>query len=800
MIPTKTESPPRPQITGLTAAEVAERVRKGETNAFKARVGRTYWHIVRDNVFNLFNIVLGSLLLLVIILRDPATALFAGFSLITNSILGMFQEISAKRKLDQLAALAAKDIPVWRDGELIAVPSAQIVKDEVIPIEPGDRLVVDGKILESDALEIDESQLTGESDAVFKEIDSEVFSGSFCIAGKGVMVATRIGKDSTVNTLSTIAKTYKNVQTPTQKRISAMVEVTILAMLIIVPMLFIAGYINGQSLLDIVRNLVVFVSSIVPQGLVLTATLSLTIGAVTISRFQTLIQRVNAVESMANVSVLCFDKTGTLTRNILTVSEIIPLGGANLEDIKTQMRRYTANLAALNRTATALGDYIGQGAADNAVKLREIPFNSSRKWGAVVFKDETLIFGAPERLLPQDDRGYSAQASDLAAKGLRILAFARSSQPPPDGKLDGHAEPLALIVLTDQVRPDIHETLNAFREQNVALKVISGDNLETVRSIATASGMDIKHAYSGDQLNHMSDPELDSLVLQGDLFARIEPDTKRRIIAALKRQGAYVAMVGDGVNDVPALKEAHLAIAMNDGAQIAKDVAEIVLLNNAMSTLPKAFEEGKIITQTIFSTTKLFLTKNFYNIVLIFFVGFMTLPFPTTPIQISWITLGTVNLPATLIAFKLLRPQYMAQFRRDVLDYILIAGTIGAVTLSLLYAVVYFADESDTLAARSAVTMFIALYGTLIYLNVHGVELFQPRTLLKHWGISLFAIVVAAITMIVPFLFADLFVFIPPSPGVWALIVAVFMLTAISVYMFTQNRHLINQVWELVKP
>jgi cation-transporting ATPase E len=782
---------------GLTAAQVAERVKRGETNAFKARVGRTYWHILRDNILNLFNLVLGALLITVIILQDYATAIFAGFSVVTNSILGMFQEINAKRKLDQLAALAAKDVAVIRDGQRVYIPMAQIVKDDVLPLEPGDRLLVDGRVLESDALEIDESQLTGESDAVFKEVGSEVYSGSFCIAGTGVMVATRVGKHSTINNLSTIAKAYKNVLTPTQHRIAALVEVSVIIMLIVVPMLSIAGFLNQQSLLDVVRNLVVFVSSIVPQGLVLTATLSLTIGALLISRYQTLIQRVNAVESMANVTVLCFDKTGTLTRNQLSVTEIIPLNGMGKPEIHSRLQRYTSSLAHRNRTAGAVAEYLqtlslnGQGAK----KEREIPFNSSRKWGAVVFADETLILGAPERLLTAES---APQSRELALQGLRVLAFARSAAPLDDGMLEA-VEPLALIVLSDQIRSDIRETLDAFRAQDVRLKVISGDNLETVKAIAGAASIISQKAYTGDQLDAMSDAELEAAAQQADLFARVEPETKRRIIAALKRQGEYVAMVGDGVNDVPALKEAHLAIAMNDGAQISKDVAEIVLLNNAMSTLPKAFEEGKTITQTIFSTTKLFLTKNFYNIVLIFFVGFMTLPFPTTPVQISWITLGTVNLPATLIAFKLLRPASMKHFRRDVLDYVLISGTIGAVNLAILYSIAYFASGRDFLAARSAVTMFIGLYGTLIYLNVHGVELLRPLTVLRGWRITLFGVVVAFITMIVPYLFADFFVFIPPPGEIWLLIITIFLLTAALLFVFTQNRHVINQLWELVK-
>lgn len=795
-----------PSHPGLTAAEVAERRRRGESNAYKARVGRTYWQIVRDNVLNLFNIVLFTLLVIVLILQDYSTVLFAGFSVVTNSILGMLQEISAKRKLDKLAAQAAQDVSVWRDGRLVFVPEQALVKDDVIPVQPGDRLVVDGRILVSSALEMDESQLTGESDAVFKDEGDEVFSGSFCIAGAGLMVATRVGRESTINQLSTIAKTYKNVHTPTQQRINALVAITLIGMLIIGPMLFLYSLRMGEPLLQIVRNEVVFVTSIVPQGLVLTAILSLTLGAISISRHQTLVQRVNAVESMANVTVLCFDKTGTLTRNLLAVTEVITLNGAPPDDIYARLKLYTGSLSHLNRTAAAVADYAREHApstngAGPGAKVREIPFNSSRKWGAVVFQDETLIMGAPERVLhPSGSTIAMERAGELAAQGLRVLAFARLPEALADGDTNYVGEPLALIVLSDQVRPDIQQTLSEFRELNVELKVISGDNLDTVKAIATQAGMDIKTAYTGDQLEAITEMEREAAVSTGNLFARIEPGTKRKIIEALKRQGAYVAMVGDGVNDVPALKEAHLAVAMNDGAQISKDVADIVLLNNAMTTLPRAFREGTNITQVIFGTTKLFLTKNLYNILLIFFVGFMTLPFPTSPVQMSWITFGTVNIPATLIAFQLIRPAFMKEFRRDVLDYVISAGVIGAVNLSLLFVVVYFASGENVYAGRSAVTLFIALYGTLIFWNTHDVELYQPRTWVRHWRITLIGFVLAVLTMLAPFLLPDVFEFVPPTPIIWVLIVAIFLLTAAIQAVVMHYRHLIKQLWLLLRP
>lgn len=283
-----------PELKGLSTSDVEERIARGESNDFEARVGRTYWDIFRDNVLNLFNIVLGSLLVIVIILGDYSTAFFAGFSVVSNTFFGMIQEFNAKRKLDQLAALSEQIVTCYRDGNWVQVPMRQVVKDDLIRIEPGDRLVVDGDMVESDSLEMDESHLTGESDAIFKEIGAEVFSGSFCTAGTGIMRATRVGAESNVNKLSTIAKQYKNNKTPTQVKIDITVEITVLIMFVFVPMIFITGFFLDYGFLEIVRNAVVFTTSLVPQGLVLVAILSLTIGAIKISLQETLIQRVNA--------------------------------------------------------------------------------------------------------------------------------------------------------------------------------------------------------------------------------------------------------------------------------------------------------------------------------------------------------------------------------------------------------------------------------------------------------------------------------------------------------------------------
>jgi len=797
-------------IVGLSSADVQRRLRSGESNDYEARVGRSYWDIFRENVLNLFNIVLGSLLIGVILLGDYATAIFAGFSVVSNTFFGMIQEFNAKRQLDRLAALSEQNVSCLRDGDWIDVPMRAVVKDEMIRIEPGDRLVVDGGIVRSDSLEMDESLLTGESDAISKAPGDDVYSGSFCTAGAGIMRASKVGADSHINRLSVIAKQYKLVKTPTQIKIDITVEIAVVIMAIFVPLIFVTGFYVGNEFLEIVRNAVVFTTSLVPQGLVLVAILSLTIGAVKISRQQTLIQRVNAVESLANATVLCFDKTGTLTQNKLALREIIPIEDAESDAIHRDLHCFLKNLAHLNNTAQAIDRYIDGliGEAAYPQKLKEIPFSSGRKWAAVCLSAKTLLMGAPERLLPSESP-HCQGAEALSADGMRVLAFAEMTGEPDvrAGVAAYDVKPLALIVMSDQIRGDIQETLAAFRDEGLTLKVISGDNIETVRAIASAAGMDIgSRAYTGAELDALGQGEFDSAVSESHVFARIEPDTKQRIVESLRRNGEYVSMIGDGVNDVPALKAADLAIVMNDGTQISKDVADIVLLNNAMSTLPRAFREGKETTQTIFGTMKMFLVRNFFMVALFVCIAFMSLPFAITPVQISWATFGTVNLPATLIAFGWLRPRFMAHFRRDVLDYIVTMGCIGAAVMTLLYLIVWFGGGGDLRMTRSAMTIMVALYGMLITWHIQGIDLYNPDSFLQHWRILLMSSVLTALTIIAMYILPDLFEFNPPrwDGGDGSLMIvaiaALFLLTMALLAQGMKHRYLLNRFWDLLAP
>lgn len=787
-------------VTGLTQSAVDQRLQQGHVNNFVARSGRTYFTIIQQNIFSVFNLMLFTLLMIVMFSGDFITVLFAGFSVVTNSLIGTIQEIHAKRKLDELANLAPKEVQVLRDGEHQTIDYRQVVLDEVIYIQPGDKLVVDGEIIYSDSLEIDESHLTGESEPVHKAVDDDVASGSFCVAGTGYMVATRIGAESTVNQLTSLAKVYRITLTPTQQRIAAIVKVALVVLVVFGPMSVINGITSDIGFIEVVKNSVVFMTSLVPQGLILTSILALSIGAIKISRHQTLIQRVNAVESMANASVLCFDKTGTLTQNKLVVQALLPLGDLPKDTLEEHLRVYTANLSHLNSTAGAIADYVQPDATANyPIKSAEIPFTSARKWGAVTVDGETWLMGAPEFLLPADSAHHPA-VTEHTQQGQRVLIFARTAQAPtPDALNPADLEPLALVTIQDQVREDIQATLQSFIEQDVRPKVISGDNRETVIAIANQAGMNTALAYTGAELDAMSDEVFASAVHEADVFARVAPETKRRIVQALQARGEYVAMVGDGVNDVPALKAAHLAIVMNDGAQIAKDVADIVLLNNAMSTLPKAFAEGIEITQTLYGTTKIFITKNVYNTCLFIFIYFMGLPFPVTPRQISWAAFGTVNIPSGLMALGLLRPSKIKSFRRDVLDYIITSGFTSAIGMAFVFLVTY-THTDDLFVSRSAITLFFILYSLTVFWFVCGVDITRPSTYTKYPLATAITGFLTGGTLIFATLLPNVFEFQWPSGIIVFLVVATWLLVSMIVSVGMRNRSLLHNLYKLTDP
>ncbi len=721
----------KPDTHGLSAAEVQERLQRGRRNEAALRPTRSYWQIIRANVFGLYNIVLFASFVALFIIRGPGSAVFPAFVVLINVVLGLVQEIRAKQALDRLAALSVRTATVRRDGQASTIPVEQIVQDDVVELHPGDAVPVDGPVLASESLQFDESQLTGESEYVLKQPGDPLTSGSFCISGAGLMRAEKIGATSYVNHLSNVARAYKNVRSPLEAQLDALVQMLVPLTIILAPLTLISGDLRHAPVGDSLENVVNLISSLVPQGLIVFVSISFAYSVIRISRYQALIQRPDAVELAGHIRYLCADKTGTLTHNVLTVKDLAPLDGARRDNVESRLGTYLSNVSWHNRTVAAISAYVNQ-PAEAPTKVADVPFNSERKWSSVTLPSgQTLLLGAPEVVL--HDAALAAKAQEMGRRGLRVVAFGESPERPDPGgsSLPAHIEPLALISLEDELRPGIQETLHQFAEEGVAIKVISGDAPETVKAIAQRAGMDDARLLTESDLQAMDEATFERAALDTGLFARIKPPTKRRIVAALARHGP-VAMIGDGVNDVPALKQADLAIAMNDGAQIAKDVAEVILLNNDFSTLPRAFHEGRDVTQRLYGIAKINLVKVLYLTLLFVLVGYAGLPWPADLLQTTWLSLITLTIPAMLIIFRLLPIPQARNATGEVVQYILLWGAAAAVAVIAADIVVLLAWKDSVAMARTVVIAFAGLYNSLVLWDIYGVSLFSPRSLLRH--------------------------------------------------------------------
>lgn len=783
-----------PEI-GLNEAQVSDRKHRGDVNVVVMRSSRTYKDIFQENVFTLFNVTFGVILILLTVLGQFTDAIFSGFSVFMNILVGVVQEIQAKLTLDKLALLSVQKVTVRRGGESMEIPVGDVVRDDLIEINPGDRAPVDGAVLISQNVEMDESLLTGESDPVAKQIGDIVLSGSFCLAGSCVFRADKIGNESYAVKLSQSSRVYKRVFTPLQKKIDVLVEIFVLV-LIVASFLHIASSLNsGRTMVDTIRYASVIINSFVPAGLVLSISVAFAIGAVEISKKRTLIQKINAVDSMNSVRILCTDKTGTLTQNKLVVKSIVPLGDTDEDSLRELISLYTNLMGTQNSSAKAMATFTDKPRTQSKF-VSEIPFSSSRKWGAILIDiGTTIMVGAPEILF--NDPEMQEQAKKYARQGLRAIAVVTSEEnidvSDKNPALPNNRRDRGLVLLEDSLRPDVIETISELQNKNIRLKVISGDSVETVTSIARQAGIAVPDdaVFTQKTLEAMDTRTFSNAASLGAVFGRITPDMKRRLISAMVKRGGYVGMVGDGVNDVPAFKEAQLAIAMNDGAQISKDVADIVLLDNNLSALPQAFAAGDDIKQKILSSALLYLTKNIMVILSIAFAGFVQLPFPIEPRHMTVITLAVVGLPTIWIAFGWLKPKRFENFLRDVLGYSCIAGIFGAIAMTTGYILSYYISgwallkipngsvmlNSDTFQdiARGQAQCVSTLIGTIfclfVFWSITDISLWKIRSFAKNPTAAILGFLSVGLSILLMLLLPDFFQVEVPDQFGWTMII-----------------------------
>ncbi|MEU3190230.1 HAD-IC family P-type ATPase [Streptomyces sp. NPDC006992] len=727
---------------GLTGAEVAERIARGEVNDVPPRHSRSAADIVRANVFTRFNAIIGVLFLIVLAVGPIQDSLF-GFVIIANTGIGIVQELRAKRTLESLAVLGETRPRVRRDGRSTEVPTERIVLGDLVELRTGDKCVVDGELAEADGLEVDESLLTGEADPVLKHPGDQVMSGSFVVAGSGAFTATEVGGAAYAARLAEEASRFTLVRSELRGGISTLLKyITWMMVPAAIGLILSQLVVEHSDPEEAIRRMVAGIVPMVPEGLVLLTSVAFAIGVVRLGRKHCLIQELPAIEGLARVSVVCLDKTGTLTEGGMDVAEVRPLDGTDSARIAQVLRALggaephpNASLRAIVEAYPPLPD--GAGSWRTTATL---PFSSARKYSGAAFAEpggehSTWLLGAPDVLLADGDRAL-AEAARLDRQGLRVLLLARTPGGPegaagpdgpdgPDGPkgaagpggleaADGgppEVRPAALVVLEQRLRPDAAATLGYFAEQHVATKVISGDNAVSVGAVAAKLGLPRAELPLDARALPADRPERARQVADGTVFGRVSPQQKQEMVGDLQAAGHTVAMTGDGVNDVLALKDADIGVCMGSGSEATKAVAQIVLLDDSFATLPSVVAEGRRVIGNIERVATLFLTKTVYSVLLALLVVCWQVPYPFLPRHLTLLSSLTIGIPAFFLALAPNRERARPHFVRRVLHYALPSGLIASAATfgTYLLARHHYSGPGSLTAETSAATLTLFL-------------------------------------------------------------------------------------------
>jgi cation-transporting P-type ATPase E len=741
-----------PRGEGLSAEEAARRLlARGRVEP--APSSRSYGSIVRANVFTVFNLILAFFGVLTLAFGSWQDALFLGI-LVANSLIGIVQEVRAKHALDRLSALVAPTATVLRDGEPRRLPSAELVEGDVVSLQPGDQLIGDGRLDSTEGLLLDESILSGESEPVRHSPGDELRSGAFVAEGTGRYTLTAVGAASYAERITGEARAFRHPRSPLERAMNRLLYALLVAMVPLGTLLGYALWERDEPLSRAVSTAVAGVVTLVPEGLILLVSLTFALSAVRMARRGALTQQLNAIESLASVDVVCTDKTGTLTEPQLRVIDAVTAGGVGQGELDSVLGQVAAAASGRNATLQAIADRFP---AQSRSAQQVLPFTSRRRWSGVRLDDVSYVLGAPEELPLAD---LDARAEHEARSGRRVIALAKTTAPLDDpDRAAGPPpalEPLGLVVLAEQLRPNARATVEFFRSQGVELKVLSGDRPETVAAIAADVGIPVGAGALDGRSLPPDNRALRALLRERSVIGRISPAGKRRVIEALRADGRYVAMIGDGVNDVPGLKAARLAIAQGSGVQMARSVADLVLVEGDFSVLPRLVEEGRRILRNLQRVTKLFVSKSSVAAFLILVIGISPTAYPLLPRHLTLVASLAVGIPSFFLALGPSRGRVtFDRFLRNVSNFAIPAGTavgLGVVAsyLTALQVVNLPLVEARTVA--TTVMLFVSLYlivvleatgrwrGTVVSVLVLGLAGVYLLLLLVPSGRSFFAL------------------------------------------------------------
>ncbi|MGL5879103.1 MAG: HAD-IC family P-type ATPase [Xenococcaceae cyanobacterium] len=699
---------------GLTEKEVNERRAAGKINNVALTTSRSYRQILQENLLSFINLVFLTIGVVMVLLKSYSDAFLVVVVVFSGVLLSVIQEIWAKRKLDRIALLNRPKATVIRDGKEIEIEPRDIVLDDSIAVRAGDSILVDGEMVGDGRIEVDESLLTGESDLIFKVKGDSVYSGTICVSGSGYFEARKVGADTVAYKLVTGARAFRQVYTPLQQEINLVMRILLLIACFLWILIGISYLSRSYSFAEIVQHAAV-VAGLVPSGLLIAITLAYGTGAVRMLGENILIQQANAVESLSNVNVLCLDKTGTLTTSQIELNAIFPIANSFDPDIldaqetlRQKLGDYATNTTTLNYTVEA----IAASCPGRKRKVRaEIPFASSRKWSAIAYGSEQssiaiednsqagiYVLGAPEMLcaslsLTEEMQQCIYRGTQL---GLRVLLFAYtkeldSLEELQKSVLPSNLTPLAILYFSNQLRDNVRETLSSFAEAGIELKIISGDNPETVTAIALQAGFTSElRSVSGLELAVMDEAKLAATAASANIFGRITPEQKAKLVKILRQQGHYVAIIGDGVNDVLALKVANLGISMQSGSKATRAVADIILLKDSFSALPHAFLEGQRIRNGIRDSLALFIVRVFCVALLIFASAMVTDVFPFLNKQSALLAIFGVGLPTIVLPLwaRSGEEQKYSSMVRSLLHFT-VPATLSMTIVSLLVYLLY---------------------------------------------------------------------------------------------------------------
>lgn len=715
------------QYKGLSRAEVAARVRAGKVNQTDEKTSRTIGEIIRANIFTRFNALLAVLFAIVMIFGQPMDGLF-GLIVFFNSLIGILQELRAKRTLDKLALLTAPRTFVIRDGERQEIPSTEIVQDDTIELAIGDQVPADGIVLSREGLEIDESLLTGESDAIAKRDGNTVMSGSIVTAGRGLVRVSAVGNDSYAHQIAEQVKKFKRTDSELINGTNTLLKYISLVILVVGPLL-VWGQLTrtGETFEKSIIYSVAAITGMIPEGLVLMTSLAFMIAILTLARRRVLVQELPAVEGLARVDVICLDKTGTLTNGEIAFSEFRPL-------IRVADSTITHALAAIARTndSSSLRAIHDAYPTPKWLPDREVPFNSTRKWSAHHQPDGPWwILGAPEMVVQDESHPARSAANEQAEAGSRVMMLARVTRELRDDKLPRTIEPVALVILAEQVREDARDTLKFFQSQGVATKIISGDNPRTVAAVARQVGV---QGEVCDARTLTSDEMLVEAVEKYEVFGRVLPEQKRAFVRALQASGHVVAMTGDGVNDALALKDADIGIAMGSGAQATRSIAQLVLLDNQFDVMPRVLAEGRRVIANIERVANLFVIKNVYSLVMALAVTVMGMSFPFLPRHYTFVAALTIGIPAFFLALAPNNQRYRPGFLKRILWFSVPIGIVTALGVMVSYMM---------LSAHHYAISDISTAGSIVLMTIGTVIILCLATPWRWWKLLMIGIIIS---------------------------------------------------------